>query len=90
MYFSVPFLSLSSGEVSFMEEKICKVLWCCIACLILTFLLSQGKVGESKLGQLCKELKAEEFLAADPEFDPADTPDVAAFLKEEGLSAVPL
>jgi len=52
--------------------------------------VSQGKVGESKLGQLCKELKAEEFLAADPEFDPADTPDVAAFLKKEGLSAVPL
>lgn len=52
----------------------------------------QRKAGEAKLEQLCKdgELHAEKFLAADPEFDAPETPDVAAFLKQEGLSAVPL
>ncbi len=52
----------------------------------------QRKAGESKLGQLCKdgEFHTEKFLAADPEFDAPETPDVAAFLKQEGLSAVPL
>ncbi|BDA41688.1 Eukaryotic translation initiation factor isoform 4G-1 [Coccomyxa sp. Obi] len=50
------------------------------------------KVGEAKLGQLCKEgeFHTEKFLAADPEFDAPETSDVAAFLKQEGLSAVPL
>lgn len=52
----------------------------------------QGKVGEAKLGQLCSEgeLHVGKFLASDPEFDPADMLDVPAFLKQEGLSAVPL
>lgn len=52
----------------------------------------QRKVGEAKLGQLCNEgeFHTEKFLAADPEFDAPETPDVAAFLKQEGLSAVPL
>lgn len=52
----------------------------------------QGKVGEAKLGQLCTEggLQVEKFLAADAEFDDPDFQDVAAFLKQEGLSAVPL
>ncbi|EIE25379.1 hypothetical protein COCSUDRAFT_46693 [Coccomyxa subellipsoidea C-169] len=52
----------------------------------------KGKVGEAKLGQLCTEggLQVEKFLAADVEFDGPDFQDVAAFLKQEGLSAVPL
>ena len=52
----------------------------------------QGKVGEAKLGQLCSEggLQVGKLLASDPEFDPPETPDVLAFLKEEGLSAVPV
>ncbi len=49
-------------------------------------------MGEAKLGQLCSEggLHVGKFLASDPEFDPPDMPDVPAFLKQEGLSAVPL
>ena len=31
-----------------------------------------------------------ELFKADPEFDPKDLPDAAAFLKEQGLSVVPL
>jgi len=49
-------------------------------------------VGEDKLVQLCKDggLEAGKLLAADPEFDPADLPDPAAFLKSKGLGALPL
>jgi hypothetical protein len=49
-------------------------------------------VGESKLKQLCIDggLEAGKLLAPDPEFDPADMPDVSAFLKMEGLGAVPV
>ena len=52
----------------------------------------QGKVGDSKLKQLCSEgaLEAGKLLASDPEFDAPDVPDVPAFLKSEGLSAVPV
>lgn len=52
----------------------------------------QGRVGEEKLVQLCKEgkLDAGKLLAADPEFDPKDLPDPAAFLKSKGLGAIPL
>ena len=52
----------------------------------------QGMVGEAKLGQLCSEggLQVSKLLAADPEFDPPDMLDVPAFLKQEGLSAVPV
>lgn len=54
--------------------------------------LVQGKVGEAKLGQLCKDgdLHVGDLFKADPEFDPEDIPDAATFLKEQGLSAVPL
>lgn len=53
---------------------------------------AQGRVGEDKLVQLCKEggLAAGKLLAADPEFDPADLPDAETFLKSKGLGAVPL
>jgi len=53
---------------------------------------AQGRVGEDKLVQLCKDggLEAGKLLAADPEFDPADLPDPAAFLKSKGLGALPL
>jgi hypothetical protein len=52
----------------------------------------QSKAGEAKLGQLCSEggFQGGKLLASDPEFDPPDTPDVADFLKAEGLSAVPV
>ena len=48
--------------------------------------------GKAKLGQLCSEggLQVGKLLAADPEFDPPETPDVPAFLKQESLSAVPV
>jgi len=52
----------------------------------------QGKVGQAKLEQLCKDgdLHVGELFKADPEFDPEDIPDAATFLKEQGLSVVPL
>lgn len=52
----------------------------------------QGKVGESKLAQLCKDgdLHVGELFKADPAFDPEDTPDADHFLKEQKLSVVPL
>ena len=52
----------------------------------------QSKVGDAKTEKLCTEgdLKVGDFLKADPEFDAPDTPDVAAFLKKEGLSMIPL
>ena len=52
----------------------------------------QEKAGKEKLVQLCAsaDLKAGTFLAADPELDPPDLPDVATFLKEQGLSDVPI
>ena len=56
------------------------------------FMGEQGRVGEDKLVQLCKDggLAAGKLLAADPEFDPADLPEPAAFLKSKGLGAIPL
>lgn len=51
----------------------------------------QETSGSAKLTQLCKDsaLDGNALLAADPEFDP-DLPDVATFLKQQGLQAVPL
>lgn len=52
----------------------------------------QVKVGETKLGQLCKDgdLHVGKLFKADPEFDPEDIPDAATFLKDQGLSVIPL
>ena len=65
------------GELAYDDCRVCAV---------------QGKVGEAKLEQLCKDgdLHVGELFKADPEFDPEDIPDAAAFLKEQGLSVVPL
>ncbi|KAK9820254.1 hypothetical protein WJX72_008106 [[Myrmecia] bisecta] len=48
--------------------------------------------GEERFQKLLTDsgFKAGELLKADPEFDPADLPDVASFLKQEGLAAVPV
>ena len=53
---------------------------------------AQGKIGEAKLGQLCKEgdLHVGELFKADPEFDPEDISDAATFLNEQKLTVVPL
>lgn len=52
----------------------------------------QSKLGEAKLGQLCEDgdLHVGELFKADPELDPEDIPDAPAFLKQQGLSVVPL
>ncbi len=53
---------------------------------------AQGKIGETKLGQLCKEgdLHVGDLFKADPEFDPEDISDAATFLNEQKLTVVPL